>query len=182
MDFSWLIFVAVMVINDLWMGAIFLAAQLDKSLPTWYSIIPGTNQKFLPPKGFWTMTYGDLIGVPLIVNAFVHLAMQDIANLWWGLPIAMVSTGIFAKMCLGENHKPDYGFPDIGKISLAGILHLPYFGVGIGASAMSVWSIFTGELTGPVLWVALAGGAIYIACFVAEIKFGNFDQIKRTEK
>ena len=158
-----------------------LAQTLDKSLPARNSVIPATSQKFLYIQDFWTMTWGDAVGVPLIVNAFVHLAVKDITNVWWCLPVSLASALIFLKMCLGKNHKPDYGFPDIGKISLAGILHLFYFGAGIGASVMCVWNLCTGELTGWVLCVALAGGVFYIACFFAEIRSGNFDPLKKVE-
>ena len=88
MEFSWLIFVSVAVFNFLCIGAILVAQALDKSLPPRNSAIPGTRQdpddpksppqKFLYIQDFWTMTWGDGIGVLLIVNAFVHLAVKDI--------------------------------------------------------------------------------------------------------
>jgi len=168
-----------MVANVAYIGVILLAQAVDKNLSAHHSVIKGTNQKFLYIQDFYTMTYGDLVGVPFIVVAFVHLAVQDITNVWWGLPVVVVSALGFLKMCLGKDHKPDYGFPDIGKISLAGILHLFYFGIGIGASAMSVWAFFAGDLWGPVMWVALGGGAFYIGCFILEIWSGNFDPLKR---
>lgn len=180
MEFSWLIFVSVVITNVLCIGAMLVAQALDRGLPPRNSIILGTKQKFLYIQDFWTMTWGDGIGVLLIVNAFVHLVIKDITNLWWGLPIVVVSGLGFLKMCLGKDHKPDYGFPDIGKVSFAGILHLFYFGAGIAASVMCVWNLFTGDLRGPVMWVALAGGAFYIVCFVLEVRSGNFDPLKRT--
>jgi len=180
-EFSWLIFVLVMVVNIVCIGVMLLAQAVDKSLSARHSVIKGTNQKFLYIQDFYTMTYGDLVGVPLIVVAFVHLAVQDITYVWWGLPVVVVSVPGFLKMCLGKDHKPDYGFPDIGKISFAGILHLFYFGAGIGASVMCVWGLIAGNLTGAVLWVALGGGAFYVGCFIAEIKSGNFDPLKRVE-
>ena len=125
------------------------------------------------------MTFGDAIGIPLIINAFVHLVVKDLANLWWSLPIMIVGAGIFAKMCLGKEHKPDYGFPEVGKISLAGMLHLIYFGAGIGATIISLCNLFTGELVGPVLYVALGGGVAYLAFLAPEIMSGNFDPLKR---
>ncbi len=179
MEFSWLIFGSVVVANVLCMGTMLLAQTLDKSLPARNSIIPGTKQRFLYIQDFWTMTWGDGVGVLLIANAFVHLVVKDTSNLLWGLPILMVSGLGFLAMCLGKNHKPDYGFPDIGKVSFAGILHLFYFGAGIAASVMGVWNLITGDLRGPVMWVALVGGAFYIVCFILEMKSGNFDQLNR---
>lgn len=179
MEFSWLIFVLVMIANILCMGVMLLTQSLDKSLPLRNSIIPGTNQRFLYIQDFWTMTWGDGIGVLLIANAFVHLVIKDITNLWWSLPIIVVSGLGFLDMCLGKGHKPDYGFPDIGKVSSAGILHLLYFGVGVAASVMCVWNLITGDLRGPVMWVAFAGGVFYIGCFILEVRSGNLDPLKK---
>lgn len=161
------------------MYAMHVAQIADTDLPTRHSIIPGTNQKFIYMEDFYTFIWGDMFGVPLIINAFVHLVNKDISNLWWGLPIMLVSALLFLKMCLGKDHKPDFGFPDIGKISLAGILHLFYFGIAIGASVMCIWNLCTGKLTGTTLWVALGGGVFYTGCFILEIKSGNFDPLKR---
>ena len=131
------------------------------------------------------MTYGDLLGVPLIVNAFVHLAMSGALGILHWLAFALIALGSmwqFYRMCTSKDHKPDYGFPHTGKISISGILHLPYFGVGIGASSVASFCLLAGSLRGPVMWVALLGGAIYIACFIAEMKSGNFDALKPVEE
>lgn len=181
MELSWLIFALVMAANTLYVGAVMMAQALDKSLPARHSIISGTNQKFLYVQDFWTMTYGDLFGIPLITNAFVHLAVRDAANLLWLLLVAALSAAIFAKICLGKSHKPDYGFPQTGKISFAGILHLFYFGMGIGAVVACLWSLFEGRLTGLVLWLAVLGAAAYAVCFAAELRSGNLDPLKRIE-
>ena len=183
MEFSWLIFVSVVIANFLCIGVMLLAQALDKSLPTRNSIIPGTNQKFLYIQDFWTMVYGDMFGVSLITTAFVHLAVNEYVNLWQWITlvtITVVSAIGFMKMCLGKDHKPDYGFPEIGKISTAGVLHLPYFGVGIAVSAVTTWNLVAANLwKEPTMWVGLAGGAWYITCFILEIKSGNFDPLKR---
>lgn len=181
MNFSWGILAMVELIN---LGCVMIMLEVqnsDRSLPRRHSIIPGTHQKFLYIQDFWTMTWGDVVGVPLFVNAFVHsiFLTHDNSNIWWALVSGMIVIVIFLKMCLGKNHKPDYGFPQAGKISLAGILHLIYMGVGFGAGITCLKNLVTGTLYGPVLWVALAGGVIWIWFFVLEIKSGNFDPIKR---
>lgn len=182
MDFSWEILLGVVIVNSVWIGAMFLAQELDISLPPWRSIIPGTNQRFLHIQDFWTMTLGDNAGVPLINTAFVHLVMNGRLGMWhwiafgWLVLAFMVQ---FAKMCLGSNHKPDMGFPAAGKISLVGIVHLPYYGIGMAAGVFCIWFIFTGDLRGPVLYVGLAGALVYAFSFVAEIKSGNFDPLKK---
>lgn len=181
MEFSWQILVAVFIANLCWMGAMYALQQIDKSLPPRHSLIPGTKQKFLYMQDFHTMFWGDAIGLTLIVNAFVHLAVNGHVALWeWVvLLLIIVADGFgFMKMCLTKDHKPDQGFPEIGKISWHGLSHLPYHGAGVAMSLLSIWHIVSGDLRGPVLYVALAGGAIYIASFIADIKTGNFDPLK----
>jgi len=177
-----MILAVVVLVNSFWMVVMFVAQQLDKSLPARHSIIPGTNQKFLHFQDFWTMTYGDAVGVSIINVAFIHLAVAGFLGVWhWVIFLAMIfalAAG-FAKMCMSQGHKPDMGFPDIGKISLIGILHLPYFGFGIVAGAFCVWFIFTGDLRGPVLYTGLLGAAIYAVFWGLEVRSGNFDPLKR---
>ena len=161
------------------------AQNASKSLPLRGSLIPGTCQKFLHLQDFYTMVWGDLFGVPLIAAVFFRLVTTGQVTAWqwvafWGL--AIVSPAIFLKMCLAENHKPDWGFPEAGKISLGGILHLPYFGAGIAMAALCLWHLATGNLYGTTLWVGLTGGGIYLSCFAADIISGNFDPIKRVNK
>ena len=182
MDFLWQILAVVVVANLFWIGVMFAAQEFDKTLPLSYSFIPGTNQRFLHMQDFYTMTYGDLFGVPLINNAFLHLIVMGHLETWHWLAfvlLAIVSSSIFVVMCFGPNHKPDMGFPQIGKISWIGLLHLPYLGVGVASAMLCLWFILAGDLRGPVLYLGLAGGAIYIASFVAETKSGNFDPLKR---
>ncbi|MSU54392.1 MAG: hypothetical protein EXS48_00940 [Candidatus Staskawiczbacteria bacterium] len=177
MEFSWPIFVMTWIVNAICMGAMCLAQQMDKSLPLRHSIIPGTNQKFLYMRD-WCAFWSDFLAVPLIINAFVHLVIKDQKNLWWGLPIMVISALVFLKMCLGENHKPDQGFPSAGVVGLNGWAHLPYFGFCIAAAAICIWNLITSDLRGPVMWVGLIGGAFYIGCFIGDIKTGNFDSLK----
>ena len=121
----------------------------------------------------------NFLPVPLIINAFVHLVARDAANFWWGLIFALIGSVIFLMICLKKDHKPDLGFPKTGKISLNGMLHLPYFGIGIGASIICLWNLFTGYLYGPVMLIAFMGGVFYLICYVAEIKSGNFALLKK---
>ncbi|MEK7541147.1 MAG: hypothetical protein AAB529_02860 [Patescibacteria group bacterium] len=181
MDFSWTILLVVVLVNSLWMAAMFATQQLDKSLPPRNSVIPGTNQKFLYFQDFWTMTWGDAIGVALINTAFVHLAVNGCLGVghWLVFATLVIAFSLgFAKMCMGQNHKPDMGFPATGEISPIGILHLPYFGFGMVAGAFCISFVFTGDLRGPVFYVGFGGAAFYALCFVAEVKSGNFDPLK----
>jgi len=172
----------VVVANLLWMVAMFAAQQFDKKLPRRHLIIPWTNQKFLYMQDFWTMTWGDLIGVPLIWVAFIHLAVYRHLGIWhWlcYLALAVIVSAIFLKMCLSSKHKPDMGFPRLGRISRTGIIHLPYFGFGVTSAIFCLWFIITGELWESVLLVGLGGALLYAHCFVADIVSGNLAPLKR---
>ena len=182
MEISWMILAVVFAVNLAYIGVMHLAQVLDKSLPRRHSIISGTHQKFLYMPDFWTTTYGDMFGVSLITNAFVHLAVSGHIDYWQWIAfvvIAIASALIFVVMCFGKEHKPDAVFPNIGKISWNGIMHLPYFGTGIAVTIMCIWHLFTGNLRGLVMWIGLAGGALYIACYITDIKSGNFDTLKK---
>ena len=182
MEFSWLVIGVTVAANLACIALMYLSQVLDTSLSSRHSLIPGTRQKFLYMQDFWTMTFGDMLGVSMIAIAFTHLAVNGYIDLWQWIAfvaLSIVSAVIFAQMCLSKDHKPDMGFPDIGKISWLGILHLPYFGVGIAISIICIWNLVTGNLRGPVMWIGLAGGMFYIACFIAEIKSGNFDPLKK---
>lgn len=184
MEFSWLILGVVFLTNLCWIGVMYALQQIDKNLPPRHSIIPGTNQKFLYMQDFYTMFWGDMIGVTLIANAFVHLAVNSHVALWeWivFILITVVDGFRFMKMCLTQNHKPDQGFPEIGKVSWHGLSHLPYHGAGVAMALFAIWHIITGELRGSVMYVALVGGTIYVASFITDIKTGNFDPLKKVD-
>jgi len=148
---------------------------------TW---IPGTDQRFLGWNDFHTQTWGDLVGLALILVGFAHLINNGLITKDQ-LLVMILLTGVamigFFLMCIGPNHKPDWGYPEIGKISLGGLSHLPYFGAMTAIAIMCVYHIIIGNLRGPLMWIALAGGAIYIASFITDLKAGNFDPIKYIE-
>ncbi len=181
MECRWEVLVVVFLLNTLYVALIFLAQQVDKSLPPRHSIIPGTNQKFLYMQDFYTMTWGDLIGLSFIGNAFVHLVVYGQVGVWHWLVfavLAVVFAVVYLVMWLGPNHKPDIGFPKAGKIGLQGIVHQPYFGFYMALSVLCIWFIFTGSLNGVVLYVGLVGALFYLVCHEADKLTGNFDALK----
>lgn len=178
MEFSLKIYVVAASCNLFWIFVMFLVQQLDKNFPEQHSTIPGTNQKFLYMQDFWTISWGDTIGMSLIWAAFFHLVIYRFEFRHW-LVFAVLSVLLmagFAIMCFGKDHKPNMGFPDIGKISWNGILRLPYFGAGVSAAVFCVWLV---AFPGRVLLIFFAGAVIYFIFFCMEVKSGNFDQINK---
>lgn len=180
MEFSWTIFTVVAAVNLAWLGLMFVVQKKDKNLPPRLSLIPETNQKFLYMQDFWTMTWGDTVGLTLIYTAFVHLAANGCMEIRHWIAFVMLATIFsfqFARMCTSKEHKPDWGFPDIGKISWGGIIHLSYFGVGVAMNMLCVW--FADYLSGQILIVLFSGVMFYAVCLIEDIRSGNFDPLKR---
>jgi len=178
MEPSLKIYLIAVFCNLFWLLLMFLAQQFDKNLPERHSTIPGTSQKFLYMQDFWITMVGDALGVSFIWAAFLHLAVYHFAIRHWIIFsfLAVFFMAGFAIMCLAKDHKPDVGYPNIGKISWNGILHLPYFGVRASATVFCVWLI---AFPGRILFLFLMGAVIYFVFFCLEVKSGNFDQIKK---
>lgn len=117
------------------------------------------------------------------MNGFVHILVYGSMNIWFRILIflAISSAGIyfFLSSCLAKDHKPDWGYPKPGKISLGGLSHLPYFGAQIAMAVICVIEVILGSLTGVVLITTLTGGVIWIITFILDVKTGHFDQLKK---
>lgn len=73
MEFSWTICVVAVLANLAWIALMAVTQFVDIArgkLPPRNSLIPGTRQRFLHMQDFWTMTYGDIVGVSFIWVAF----------------------------------------------------------------------------------------------------------------
>ncbi len=186
-EWDWTVLSCVEVVSWFWLAAMFLAQQLDKTLPPRRSVICGSaGQPFLHMQDWYTMVLGDTIAVPFVASAFVHLAVNGEIGLvqWTGLSIlAIVLTMVGLRSCVGENHKPDQGFPGPGKISVQGALHMPYFGLGwsmgLFAAGHLVYRACWAYPLGWPLWAGLLAGIFYLCCMLAEIRSGNFDPLKK---
>ncbi len=182
---NWSILFLVIVLNSLFCFVLYLIEKFEEKtgkIPLRHSIIPDTNQKFLYWEDFYTQTYGDFLGLVWIVNGFVHLIVEEkIANWEWiiFLSFAILMMLVFVKSTLkSKSHKPDWGYPAEGKISLGGASHLPYFGALSSMALICLINMVGGDMKGVVLWTTLAGGIFYIATVIADIKTGHFDQLK----
>ena len=184
MELSWQILTASEIVSLFWLAAMFLAQQLDEGLPPRHSIVKDSDgQKFLYMQDWYTVKYGDIVAVPLIVNAFLHLATNGEIGFWqWigftALAITLTTMGFLS--CLDPDHRDDQGFRD-GLITAQGALHMPYFGVGWSMGIFSLLNLLLGKLTGPVMWLGIFGGVFYFICLVVEFKSGNFDSLKKKE-
>ncbi|MHB8904050.1 MAG: hypothetical protein ACYC40_03030, partial [Patescibacteria group bacterium] len=122
----------VIIINTALCFMQYLCQRIDigrNKIASRHSTIPGTNQRFLHWQDFYMQTYGDLLGLVWLMNGFANLLMSGkiYATDWIIFSVVMIfAISATLKVCLANNHKPDWGYPSIGKISLGGISHLPY--------------------------------------------------------
>lgn len=171
----------VFLINTSAIGLMWLIQYQLRStfkIPARHSLIDGTIQRFLYLGDFWTMSIGDLWGLPFVGAAAVSLAYDghiSISLLFIAIAVAIPGTMWFGFLCLQPNHKPDWGYPAPGKISACGIIHLIYLTFYVGAAVMTVWSTFSGQLRGLPMWLAWVGGLFYIGTFFADLLNGNFE-------
>ncbi len=164
--------------------AVFVMWQLQewlkrtRRIPSRHSLILGTSgQKFLHMEDFWTMGWGDLYGLPFVFAGFIWLVVNDKIGLppfMVSVVVATIATCLFYFSCTGTHHKPDWGYPEAGKVSWGGIAHSVYFWLNLKAAIVVFWSTLNMQLNGPPLWLAWLGGLFYIGTFVADIKAGNF--------
>ncbi len=149
-------------------------------LPMRRSLIPGTRQEFLYMQDFWTMTWGDVIGLSSIAVTFAHLVVGGFVAEWqWvvGGVLGVAGAIGFLLGCLRDIHKPDWGYHKRHKVSLGGASHLPYFAAGLAMAAICLWHLVW-LWREPVMWVGALGGVVYVVTFVLDIIDGNFDPLK----
>jgi len=187
MQIPWTMFVFVCVIvfvtNTAWLAAMYVSQQLNKDLPPRRSTIPGTKQPFLYMQDWPTMRYGDTTSVPCMTIIFVYLVMVGRISTWqWAVFAAIViAAGIgFLRSCLSKTHKPDWGFPEVGKISLGGWIHLPYFAIGWAIGIFTFGHVVCGHVPSPIVWMWVFGALTYIMYLIREFTSGNFQQLRRT--
>jgi hypothetical protein len=158
----------------------FCCQEIDRrrgKIASRHSFIPGTNQKFLYWQDFYMQTYGDFLGLVWVMNGFAHLLVADKINFWmWILFGAiMITAAMLCLMsCLDKKHKPDWGYPSAGKVSLGGASHIPYFSLNCAMAVVCLIGIISGDLSGAVLWTTIAGGAFILLMAVADSAAGHF--------
>lgn len=171
------------VSNSLYLGLLYAIQEFGEPInfPVRFSRIQGTSQKFLYLQDFHTTTWGDAIGIPLMLVAFIWLSAN--VFVWWSyLLIAFTSALVailFARSNLVAQHKPDIGFPATGKISRTGAVHLPYLGFNVTANLVALFFLAIGFLPTEIMLMWISGLAVYGLSFVFDIKTGNFDPINK---
>lgn len=184
---NWSLFVVVVILNTFLCVSQFIIEQIDRkrgAIKPRHSVISGTRKKFLYWEDFYAQTYGDFFGLVFVMNGFAHLFINGISSWEWlvFIVVSIASVAVFVYMNLQDSHKPDWGYPAKGKISLGGIIHLPYFGALSGMSVICLINIINGGIEGILLYTTISGMAIYLITVVLDIKSGHFDSLKKMDK
>jgi len=165
----------------------FLFQERDKNRGTIaprHSKIPGTEQKFLYWQDFYTQAYGDLFGLPFVMNCF--LVIFPSLNNWEMLAFAILcilSAIAFFVPRLAKDHKPSWGEPTIGKISSGGYVHSFYFSLLSAMTIVCLWAMVTGKINNDAIILStIVGIGIWTVTCIMDIVSGNFASLKNQLK
>ena len=183
--FDWRLLVSAFGLNTIFIVAILLVQKIESTTGTLYgrlSLVPETNQPFLYWQDFKYQSIGNTIFMPFILYTFLWiLKYQTISSLtWvWFSTIGIIDISLFANMCLAKDHKPDWGYPGAGEISIGGLIHLVYHGVYMAISFITLYFITIRWGTDlPCFWFFL-GIIPYLATVIWDNKSGRFEKIQR---
>ena len=173
----------IAIINTVFCLMQLLAEKIDKNrgkIAPRHSFIPSTKQEFLYWEDYFTQTYGDFLGLVWIVNGFYSI-ISTLTNyeLLAFVLLSLVSYIGFLIPRLAKNHKPSWGEPIIGKISLGGRIHSVYFSLTLAMAMMCIYGMATRKITGIIFWTTLAGGLIWTISAIADLLTGHFDAFKK---
>lgn len=188
MNWNFEVFFCVVITNTALCLLQFMFQTVDKrrrKIAPRHSLIPGTKQKFLYWEDFYTQTYGHFLGLVWVMNGFAHLLINGkIDGPLWIIFVFVffISSMVVTAVCLASDHKPDWGFPKIGMISLGGASHIPYFSLNAAMTIICLFHAVTGTLSGALLLTTAIGGAILIITAIADLHAGHFDPLNKEEK
>lgn len=146
---------------------------------------------------FYSMTYGDAIGLTFIWGASIQAVILAsaiphnlgvLANLANPCCLAgAFATAVFRWVCLKPDHVPDWGNRGVGKLSPGGKVHSVFLGltVCIGFLGPSCFWPYSGTIYfrhHEDLLIAswLIGSTIWLISIIADWRLGRFDPIQAT--
>ena len=102
------------------------------------------SKDFFYMESFHSHGWGDVFGITLmdagatvvIVHGWnLEMAGSSIVCFLFGLGAAVA----YVALCFREGHKPDAGYPEVGKISLQGVVHLMYIAFQVFLGSLGVY-------------------------------------------
>lgn len=132
---------------------------------------------FLYLQDYYTTMYGDYVGLSAMVFGVAWLAQDQFPSIFvviGCLIFALAFTAGSHLAWLGPRHSPDAGYPETGKVSWMGRVHLVYFCFQLTLAPLGIWMVGT-MIEGSHPWslaaaVGLAGGLFYVLMWIVDIK------------
>jgi len=184
MTTNWTIVLACLFLNGMACLAHYLVQQWELKqgrIPARKSPISDTNQRFNHWQDAHCQTWGDMAGLGLVVSVFTHLVWNGFMGLEeWSLFVVLSILGAWTWYRVGthEKYKPNWSFPETGRVSLGGMVHLAYFGMNVAASTICILHVFSGDIRGTSLWLTLTGWTIFALAVVVDTALGYKDPIR----
>jgi len=173
--------IALFINIGLWLGMYFI--QRWESRTGRISARRMHNKKdlkntFLYLYDFFTNGFvGDWLALSMVDMAVAVSIYQNGFQSWMFLPVLVVAGSLvhFYKMCTKSNHKTDWGFPRVGKISWGGRSHMVYAGIQGWLICIGIIFVAIGQMN--LFPLFIAGLAIWVICWLADFLTGRFSSI-----
>ncbi|NQT50213.1 UbiA family prenyltransferase [Candidatus Kuenenbacteria bacterium] len=145
-------------------------------IPARGSAIHGTNQKFNHWQDGHCQTWGDMVGLGLVVSGFAHLAWYGRIELGeWAIFLSLLVFGAWSWYRVGthQKYKPNWSFPEPGKVSLGGKVHLAYFGVSVAVSSICLLHALSGNIEKTSIYLIVAGYLVFLSAVLVDVILGH---------
>lgn len=144
-------------------------------------VLPKRTKSFLHLEDCKIHVIGDPVGFSLIDLAVVLTAFHQGASLWYILLFVVASVIVFAyyKGATKSGREPDWSLVE-GRITKTGKVHLIYFGYQATVSVFGLYYLFTGQMTGLIMWTAFLGLAVYLIVMAFDVRANTFWLTRKT--
>lgn len=156
---------------------LWLSIYTTQEIEVLYHKIPARSPGFRHFQEWHTTTLGDWVGLSLLNFALGYtIAMQGVE---WTIFLLALAVGVWGAQIAhtqfsSVRHVPDAGYPQPGRISFSGRLHIGYFFLQSATAAYLLLLALGGALHGLALGASLIGGAIYLFSYGFDYNKGRF--------
>ncbi len=139
------------------------------------------RENFLYTLDFYSVFLGDLVGLSFIDFGMGMIFIENTPSIYVITGAGILS--VFVAMILnrdwmGPTHQPSSSYPEAGKISFIGVLHLIYLFIQIGVAAVACYVLIAGTGFSLPKMAILAGAVIYGIAFMADLFSGRYKHLK----
>ncbi len=161
------VLIVTLVANAVLVGLQYAVQQMDLRagrISVRHSNIAGTRQRFNHWQDAACNTWGDLAGLGLGSYAFVLCASEGTLADWqWGVFWCLAGIGMVVWYLFGTDpgYKPNWSFPEVGKVSPGGWVHVIYWGLQLTVAVTTLQLLVQGALDKSAVAVTGGGWVVY---------------------